>query len=178
MTTPLYSLQFLRNTTLQMFSLCNRTVSGTLLFQLSGINQPNYQLTTTSLKYTVASTTTALPASVFGLNSTTKTTASFNVSLDSVASGMLLLSLNNSLLPPRLNQSNIDQTVMSLLPTSTRTKQIYFQYSTISINMSVVATGLSPNISYQVGLYVMLTNGTFMLLNNLTFWSAVFDPVC
>ena len=159
--------------------MCNRTTDGSLRLQLSGINSPNYQLTTTILNYAaVLYSTPSIPASIFVFNSSTKTKAIFNVRLNVSASGMLLCSLNNSFIPRILNKSNIDSTLLSLLPTTTRTVLVYFQYATPNINVSIEISGLNPNSSYQVALYGLLSNNTYVLLQNLTFWTLAFDPVC
>jgi hypothetical protein len=97
--------------------------------------------------------------------------------MNSAVSTMIVVSLNNSLVPNQINQSTLSSQMLVLLPLTTQTQTIMLQYTTPLINQSVSVGNLAANQSYQATLYAFLTNGTYTYLSTVSFWTLPFDPV-
>jgi hypothetical protein len=135
-------------------------------------------LITQTLNYTVtAIIIPTLPTAIFNVNTILKTSAQFNLSMNSAVSTMIVVSLNNSLVPNQINQSTLSSQMLVLLPLTTQTQTIMLQYTTPLINQSVSVGNLAANQSYQATLYAFLTNGTYTYLSTVSFWTLPFDPV-
>lgn len=115
---------------------------------------------------------------VLDVDSVSKNQVYFNMSLDLNASVLLLLSLNNSALPPFLNQYVLNTGISEPFPVSTQTIYSSFLYTDPNVNKSVMLAGIKANTSYQTSMYILLPNATYQLLQTISFWSQPFDPVC
>lgn len=173
----LNSLNFIRGQKQQFFSICNKTAPGVISFRTSGINQPNYELTTLQLNYTTG--VGKSPAvSMFALNTTAKTNVTFNITIDTASSLLLVTSLEDSAIPTNISRSSLSLNILTNLVSTTQTQFLELIYSTPAQNLKVNAIDLTSNISYQSSLYILSTNNTYQLVDTIHYWTASFDPVC